>query len=87
MKREKLSIRTLNMKDFDNEIELIRDIYNKAWENNWGFVPMTDKEFNYLAKNLKPIANPHYIYLLKTVTAAPSRSPCHFQTSTRRYAM
>ncbi|QEQ57102.1 GNAT family N-acetyltransferase [Chlorobium phaeovibrioides] len=65
MKREKLSIRTLNMKDFDNEIELIRDIYNKAWEKNWGFVPMTDKEFNYLAKNLKPIANPHYIYFVE----------------------
>jgi hypothetical protein len=65
MKREGLTIRIMNMKDFDNEIKKIRDIYNKAWEKNWGFVPMTDKEFAFLAKSLKPIANPHYIYFVE----------------------
>lgn len=65
MKRESLTIRIINMKDFDNEIERIRDIYNKAWEKNWGFVPMTGKEFDYLAKSLKPLANPHYIYFVE----------------------
>ncbi|NTU58295.1 MAG: GNAT family N-acetyltransferase [Chlorobiaceae bacterium] len=65
MKREGLSIRILDMKNFDNEIEKMRDIYNGAWEKNWGFVPMTDKEFDFLAKSLKPIANPHYIYFVE----------------------
>ncbi|ABL65133.1 hypothetical protein [Chlorobium phaeobacteroides] len=65
MKREGLSVRILNMKDFDNEIEKVRDIYNKAWEQNWGFVPMTRKEFDFLAKSLKPLANPHYIYFVE----------------------
>ncbi|NTU96226.1 MAG: GNAT family N-acetyltransferase [Chlorobiaceae bacterium] len=65
MQREGLSIRIMNMKDFDNEIERIRDIYNKAWEKNWGFVPMTRKEFDFLAKSLKPLANPHYIYFVE----------------------
>ncbi|HWQ25385.1 MAG TPA: hypothetical protein VN367_01255 [Chlorobaculum sp.] len=65
MKREGLSIRILDMKNFDSEIEKMRDIYNGAWEKNWGFVPMTDKEFDFLAKSLKPIANPHYIYFVE----------------------
>lgn len=65
MKREGLTVRIINMKDFDREIDRIRDIYNKAWEKNWGFVPMTDKEFNFLAKSLKPLANPHYIYFVE----------------------
>ena len=65
MKREGLSIRILDMKNFDSEIEKMRDIYNGAWEKNWGFVPMTDKEFDFLAKSLKPIANPHYVYFVE----------------------
>jgi hypothetical protein len=65
MKREKLSVRILDMKNFDSEIEKMRDIYNSAWEKNWGFVPMTDKEFDFLAKSLKPIANPHYVYFVE----------------------
>ncbi len=65
MRREGLTIRTLDMKRFDSEVEKMRTIYNGAWEKNWGFVPMTDKEFDFLAKSLKPIANPHYIYFVE----------------------
>ncbi|MEI7934394.1 MAG: GNAT family N-acetyltransferase [Chlorobiaceae bacterium] len=64
-KREGLTVRIMNMKDFDGEIERIREIYNKAWEKNWGFVPMTNKEFDFLAKSLKPLANPNYIYFVE----------------------
>jgi hypothetical protein len=65
MKREELSVRILDMKHFDSEIIKMRDIYNGAWEKNWGFVPMTDKEFDHLARSLKPIANPHYVYFVE----------------------
>jgi GNAT superfamily N-acetyltransferase len=65
MKREGLSVRVLDMKHFDREIENMRKIYNGAWEKNWGFVPMTDKEFDFLAKSLKPIANPNYVYFVE----------------------
>jgi hypothetical protein len=64
-KREELTIRTMNMKDFDREVDRMKEIYNKAWEKNWGFVPMTDKEFYFLGKSLKPIANPNYIYFVE----------------------
>ncbi|MBM3163687.1 MAG: GNAT family N-acetyltransferase [Chlorobi bacterium] len=65
MKREGLSVRVLDMKHFDREIENMREIYNGAWEKNWGFVPMTDREFDFLVKSLKPIANPHYVYFVE----------------------
>lgn len=65
MKREGLSVRVLEMKHFDREIDNMREIYNGAWEKNWGFVPMTDREFDCLAKSLKPIANPHYVYFVE----------------------
>ncbi|NTU91048.1 MAG: GNAT family N-acetyltransferase [Chlorobiaceae bacterium] len=65
MKREGLSVRILDMKNFDSEVRKMREIYNGAWEKNWGFVPMTDKEFDFLATSLKSIANPHYVYFVE----------------------
>ncbi len=56
--RYKLKIRHLNMKDFDNELEKVKLVYNKAWEPNWGFVPLTDEEIDAMAKDLKPLVEP-----------------------------
>jgi GNAT superfamily N-acetyltransferase len=50
-------IRSLDMKRFDEEVELVRDLYNAAWERNWGFVPMTDAEVDHMAKQLKPVVD------------------------------
>ena len=52
------TVRDLNMKDFDNEVKRLMDVYNSAWENNWGAVPMTEAEFIHLCNDLKPIAIP-----------------------------
>lgn len=58
-----IRFRTLNLKDVWNEVDRMRNIYNEAWSENWGFVPMTDAEFNHMAKELKPIADPDIIYI------------------------
>ena len=50
--------RNINMSRFDEEISSIHEIYNAAWEDNWGFVPMTKEEFYYIGKNLKQIIDP-----------------------------
>jgi GNAT superfamily N-acetyltransferase len=63
--RYKLSIRTLNMKDFDNEIEIVKHVYNSAWEKNWGFVPLTDAEFDSIVKELKPILDPRIVFFVE----------------------
>jgi GNAT superfamily N-acetyltransferase len=44
-------------------VEKIKYVYNQAWEKNWGFVPWTEKEMEYMAKNLKKVADPDIIIL------------------------
>lgn len=61
LRRQGITIRTLDMRDFDREVERIKRIYNDAWSANWGFVPMTDAEFDLLAKDLKPVVNPKLV--------------------------
>ncbi len=56
--RSKIVIRPLNMKDFDNELKKIKEIYNKAWEKNYGFVPFTDAEMDAMAVDLKQLVDP-----------------------------
>ncbi|HEX6559325.1 MAG TPA: GNAT family N-acetyltransferase [Longimicrobiales bacterium] len=62
-KAQNVQLRTLDMKDLDNEIVRIKEIYNSAWERNWGFVPMTDAEFDYMAEAVKPIIEPRLVIL------------------------
>ncbi len=56
--RGKWRVRRIDMKRFDQEVELVKRIYNRSWEKNWGFVPMTDPEFERLAEQLRPILDP-----------------------------
>lgn len=60
-RREGVTVRGLNMKDFQGDVRKLKEVYNAAWEKNWGFVPMTDREFDHLAKELKPVAVPELI--------------------------
>lgn len=60
LKRSGIILRQINLKDFADEAKKIREVYNKAWDKNLGFVPMTDEEFNHTAKDLKMIVDPKY---------------------------
>jgi hypothetical protein len=62
-KKSNIRVRTVNMKDFKNEVEIIRRVYNDAWSRNWGFVPMTEEEFDHLAKDLKQIVDPRVVLI------------------------
>ena len=62
-RNEGVTMRPLNMKDFAGELARVKSIYNSAWEKNWGFVPMTDAEFDYMAKQLKPLIDPELVLI------------------------
>jgi GNAT superfamily N-acetyltransferase len=64
-KRYGYSIRPLRMKDFDEEVQRFKKVYNTSWEKNWGFVPMTDPEFQKLADNLKQILDPNLVLMVE----------------------
>jgi hypothetical protein len=62
-KKDKISVRPVNMKNFKGEVEIVRNIYNDAWSHNWGFVPVSEEEFSHLAKDLKQIVD-HRVVLI-----------------------
>ncbi len=59
--RKGITLRRLDMKRFAAEVELVKALYNEAWEKNWGFVPLTDAEIDHLAKQLKPVVVPDLV--------------------------
>jgi GNAT superfamily N-acetyltransferase len=60
-KRYKITVRSVDMKRFPAEVELIKRLYNAAWEKNWGHIPMTDREIDHLAVQLKQIVVPELV--------------------------
>lgn len=57
-RRGGVTVRSFDIKRFDEELDAIKEIYNRSWELNWGFVPMTDAEFAHLAKQFRPVLVP-----------------------------
>lgn len=62
-KRYKFTVRTINMKKLDEEVEKIQKIYNAAWSENWGAVPLTPKEIEKLKEDLLQIAKPKLLFI------------------------
>ena len=60
-----LTLRTIDMKRFEEEARIVLDIFNEAWSDNWGFVPITDAEFARLAADLKQIVDPRMAFILE----------------------
>lgn len=56
--RNAITVRTLDTKHFADDIRKGLDIYNDAWANNWGFLPVTERDANVLIGSIKPILDP-----------------------------
>jgi GNAT superfamily N-acetyltransferase len=50
-----LGVRPIRKRDFDGEVARMQEIYNASWDDNWGFVPLTDAEFTFKAARLAPL--------------------------------
>lgn len=59
LKRSGAVIRALDLRQFDAEVARVQEVYNSAWERNWGFVPMSEAEIQHMAKQLRPVVNPN----------------------------
>jgi GNAT superfamily N-acetyltransferase len=62
-KRGGFTVRSVNMRHVDEEVQRIKKIYHAAWEKNWGFVPMTEVEIDHLAANLKAMVDPKLVWV------------------------
>jgi ribosomal protein S18 acetylase RimI-like enzyme len=56
-------IRPINMQHFEADLEKIHQVYTQAWQDNWGAVAMTRKEFEHSAKQLKSVVAPELCLL------------------------
>lgn len=63
LKSKGVTVRPINTKDFQADVEKVWKIYNAAWARNWGFVPMTREEFLLSAKEMKQILDPELVLL------------------------
>jgi hypothetical protein len=61
--RAQLTFRDVQMHRFWDEVQLCWEIYNSAWEKNWGFVPMSRDEFMHMAKDLKSLLIPQFAFV------------------------
>ncbi|MBI4688830.1 MAG: N-acetyltransferase, partial [Nitrospirae bacterium] len=53
-----IKVRSINKKQFEAEMRIFKEVYNSAWEKNWGFIPLTDDELDCLGNRLKQIVVP-----------------------------
>jgi GNAT superfamily N-acetyltransferase len=60
--RGNFTVRKIDMRHFEEEVARFKGIYNSAWEQNWGFVPMTDAEFDHIAAGLKQMLDPDLLW-------------------------
>ncbi len=65
-----LKIREVNPKDLKKDVQIIVDVFNSAWSQNWGFVPLTEHEVQKMADDFKLILDPH-VALIAEVNGLP----------------
>ncbi len=63
--RYKLDVRPIDTSRWDDEVANVKRVYNSAWEQNWGFVPMTDSEIDHLAASLKTLMDPNIVFMVE----------------------
>jgi hypothetical protein len=61
--RSRVKIRKIDLNNFENELEIVRKIYNDAWSDNWGFVPMTPEEFRHTADDFRRLVEPDLVLM------------------------
>ena len=61
-----VKVRPMRKRDFENEVRAFMEVYNSAWEHNWGFVPLTDAELESYAKELRPILDENWAWIAES---------------------
>ncbi len=56
-------IRPLRKSSFDNDLAILKDIFEDAWAQNWGFVPFTDEEFRHVGQSLRLLVDEEFVQI------------------------
>jgi hypothetical protein len=63
LRDEGIVIRNMRKREMAAEVRRFMDVYNEAWGDNWGFVPITDAEVEFQAKNLKQVLSEEWTFM------------------------
>ncbi len=63
MQKLGIAVRSVDLKRYRDEMRRFVDVYNRAWAGNWGFVPLTEAELDFMAASLKPILVPDLLLM------------------------
>ena len=61
-----IRIEPITKKNLAAQLDKLKTVYNQAWEKNWGFVPMTDAEIDFMAERLKPLLTDGLAFIAET---------------------
>lgn len=64
--RSDVTFRDLDLRHFWDEVDRFWSVYASAWENNWGFVPVTRDEFTHLAKDLRHLVVKDFVFVAES---------------------
>ena len=64
MKGQNLVLTSPTVRDFASRADELMEIFNESWDDNWGHVPFTRKEFHHIFRQLRPILKPDMIHLV-----------------------
>jgi len=71
-------VRPITKKSLTRDLPAVREVYNTAWEKNWGFVPMTGEEMDFMAGRLKPLLDEEFVFLAERRREDGSIEPIAF---------
>jgi GNAT superfamily N-acetyltransferase len=61
-----IRLRRMRKRNLRHEVRAFMSVYNEAWSDNWGFVPLTDHELDHMAKELKPVLDEDFACVAET---------------------
>jgi len=73
-----IQVRNVTRGSLTRDLGRIREVYNEAWEKNWGFVPMTGEEMDFMAARLKPLLVPELLWIGEAPRPDGSLEPMAF---------
>jgi GNAT superfamily N-acetyltransferase len=58
-----IRVRSMRRRDFRDEVARFVEVYHEAWARNWGFVPVTEREIDHMARELRPLLDEDWCYV------------------------
>lgn len=63
--RSQVTLRPINLRRMKEEVEIVKNIFNAAWEKNWGAIPILDKEIDAMAADLKQLVDESLVIFME----------------------